>query len=54
MTVKIQEAAQWLATTPQRDRPAHPVPYLRERFGLSAAEAVAAIRESHLIKARAI
>jgi hypothetical protein len=28
------------------------VPQLRQRFSLSATQAVAAIRESHLIKAR--
>lgn len=50
MTDSVQKAARWLAT---EKNPPHPiVPALRERFGLSAAEAVAAIRESHLIKAR--
>ncbi len=51
MTEAVQKAALWLAT---EKNPPHPiVPELRERFGLSAAEAVAAIRESHLIRARA-
>lgn len=53
MTEAIQKAATWLATTPERQRPAHLVPHLRKAFGLSAAEAVQAIREAHLIRARA-
>lgn len=54
MTEAIQQAAQWLATTPQHQRPAHLIPHLRKEFGLSASEAVAAIREANLIRARAI
>ncbi|RJT28130.1 hypothetical protein D3227_35125 [Mesorhizobium waimense] len=48
----IDEAAQWLATTPPRQRPAPLVPAMREMFNLTPVEACAAIRESHLIKAR--
>ena len=49
----IDEAAAWFAMTPryQRDRPI--VPLLRERFGLTAAEACAACCEANLIRARA-
>lgn len=49
----IDEAARWLAITPPHARPRPLVPALRELFGLSPAEACAAIRESHLIRARA-
>jgi hypothetical protein len=49
----IDQAAQWLATTPPRQRPAPLVPALKEMFNLSAVEACEAIRQSHLIKARA-
>lgn len=47
----VDEAARWLATTPNPPRIA--VPELRERFGLSAQEACWAIREAQLIRARA-
>jgi hypothetical protein len=53
MTDAIMKAARWLATTPDRQRPDHLIPHLRETFGLSAVEAVEAIRESKLIRARA-
>ncbi|MER9167339.1 hypothetical protein NKI12_08130 [Mesorhizobium australicum] len=49
----IDQAAQWLATTPPRQRPTPLVPALKEMFGISAVECCAAIRESHLIRARA-
>ncbi|WP_352804383.1 hypothetical protein [Mesorhizobium sp. M0292] len=49
----IDHAAQWLATTPPRQRPAPLVPAMREMFGLSAVDVCAAIRESQLIRARA-
>lgn len=48
----VLEAARWLATGGS-DRARPPVPQLRERFGLSPAEAVEAIREANLIRARA-
>jgi hypothetical protein len=50
----IQQAAAWLASTPESDRPHPIIPALRERFGLSAVEAVEAIREANQIKARTI
>lgn len=49
----IDQAAQWLATTPPRQRPAPLVPAMREMSGLSAIEVCASIRESQLIRARA-
>ncbi|WP_170990140.1 hypothetical protein [Aquamicrobium sp. LC103] len=53
MTDAIQKAARWLATTPD-DRKPHPLmPYLRREFGLSPSQAVEAIREANLIRARA-
>lgn len=49
----IEEAALWLATTPRHQVEGHVVPELRRRFGLSALEACAAIREANLRRARA-
>lgn len=47
----VTAAASWLAT---EKNPPHPiVPDLRQRFGLTLSEAVAAVREATLIKARA-
>src|SRR5690606_27148316 len=49
-TAVIDEAARWLATTPRSQRgPA--VGELRRRFGLSAVETCAAIREAGLLRA---
>lgn len=53
MAARILEAAQWLAITPQRQRPQPLVPYLQITFGLTAKESCDAIREANLIKARA-
>lgn len=49
----IATAGQWLADEPRSrfNRPI--VPLLRERFGLTAAEAIEAIREANLRQARA-
>lgn len=48
----ITGAANWLAS---EKSPPHPViPELRKRFRLSAVEAVRAIREANLIRARAL
>lgn len=49
----LDAAAQWLATG-GADKNLAVVPQLRSRFGLSAIAAVAAIRESNLIRARAL
>ncbi|RUV41082.1 MAG: hypothetical protein EOQ55_00805 [Mesorhizobium sp.] len=48
----VAAAARWLASG-GADRAKAIVPQLRKRFGLNAAEAVQAIRESHLVLARA-
>ncbi|PYE88773.1 hypothetical protein [Phyllobacterium leguminum] len=53
MTKAMKEAARWLATTPDAAKPHPIIPHLRKQFGLSPVEAVRAITESHLIKARA-
>jgi hypothetical protein len=53
MTNAVLDAAKWLATTPSAKRPHPLVPHLQRAFGLSAKEAVEAIREANLIKARA-
>lgn len=50
----VKRAAIWLATTPDRAKPRPVIPHLKTRFGLSNAEAVKAIEESNLIKARAL
>lgn len=50
---RVTEAAKWLATTPERDRPHPIIPTLRQRFGLTMLEATEAAAESVLIKARA-
>ncbi|WP_194285859.1 hypothetical protein [Brucella sp. 2280] len=53
-TSHVKHAAIWLATTPDLAKPRPVIPYLKSRFGLNNAEAVKAIEESNLIKARAI
>lgn len=46
-SVAIAAAAEWLRSVPQHER-LHPiVPALRERFGLTALQAVEAIREAN-------
>jgi hypothetical protein len=42
----IETAAEWLATVPQAERPHPIVPHLQKTFGLSALEAIEAIREA--------
>lgn len=49
----VAKAASWLATTPDAQKP-HPIlPHLQKAFGLTAAEAIDAIRQAQLIRARA-
>ena len=50
---KIEEAGHWLASIPRSERPSPIIPVLRQRFGLTAPEACAAIRESVLAEGRA-
>lgn len=47
------KAATWLATTPEAQKPHPLIPHLQLTFGLSLQEAIQAIRESQLIRARA-
>lgn len=49
----LDEAVAWLALLSPQDRPKPIVPSLRTRFGLSASEACAVIREVNLRNARA-
>lgn len=47
-TAAIDLAAEYLIRTPRENRPDRPlVPFLRERFGLTAVEACQAIREAN-------
>lgn len=48
----VDLAAAWLATG-SADRTKALVPQIQDRFGLTALQSVQALRESHLIKARA-
>ena len=51
---RVLEAAQWLAVTPDSEKP-HPVlEGLRQRFGLTVLEASQAATEARLIRSRAI
>lgn len=50
----VLEAARWLATTPNAQLLRPVLPHLQKQFGLSAPQAVAAIRESNFIRARAL
>lgn len=52
MNEAVLKAAQWLATTPDRQRPRPLLPHIAKVFGLSHKEAVDAIREANLIRAR--
>ncbi len=49
----IDEAARYLAGLAGSDQPRPIVSHLQQRFGLSAADACAAIRDARLIQARA-
>lgn len=54
-TAAVSEAAHWYASLPTHERVKRgAVPMIRERFGLSASEAIEAIREANLVKARAL
>ncbi|MDG4902929.1 MULTISPECIES: hypothetical protein [unclassified Mesorhizobium] len=47
---KIDAAARFLVATPFQARPKPLLPALRKTFGLSAAEAIEAIRQSHELR----
>lgn len=51
---RLNEAAVWLATTPESAKPRPVIAHLKKQFGLTPLEAVKAIEESNLIRARAI
>ena len=44
----IDAAAEWLASTPQAERPHPLVPHIQRTFGLTAIQAIEAIREARL------
>jgi hypothetical protein len=48
---KLEEAAMWLATG-GRDTRRATVPQLRERYGFTTSQAVAAIRQAKLMRAK--
>ncbi|MER8453101.1 hypothetical protein NKG60_24455 [Mesorhizobium sp. M1428] len=48
----IEKATQWLSQHP-RDRIGRPIPLLRQRFGLTIAEACEVCKEANLRRARA-
>jgi hypothetical protein len=50
---KVKAAAEWLAVMPREQRKRAAVPLLRQKFNLTATEAIAAIRESVVIQGRA-
>lgn len=49
---QVRKAAIWLATTPDISKPRPVIPHLRETYDLTAQQAIEAITESNLIKAR--
>lgn len=53
MTPAVQSAAQWLAITPRAQIAGPVIPTLESRFGLSAMQAIEAIRAAQQIRARA-
>lgn len=53
MTDSVKQAAHWLAVTPEAEKPHPIIPHIRERFGLSAMQAIEAINQARLIRARA-
>lgn len=53
MNEAVLKAARWLATTPESQRPHPIIPHLVKTFGITSGEAVVAIREANLIRARA-
>lgn len=46
----IDKAAAWLCITPKHERPRPAIIELRDRFGLSALDAVAAIAEANRVR----
>lgn len=54
MSAAISKAAQWLANTPRSEIVGSVVPALCQRFDLTVMQAVEAVREANLIRARAM
>lgn len=54
MTDPVKQAAIWLATTPDAKKPRPVIPFIKSKFGLSVVEAIRAIEENNLIKARTL
>lgn len=52
LSPQVRKAAIWLATTPDKAKPRPVIPHLLQAYGLTAPQAVEAITESNLIKAR--
>lgn len=50
----VREAALWLVHNRRRDEQPRVIPYICKTFGLSPLQAVEAIREANLIRARAL
>lgn len=53
-SAQVEEAGRWLASMAAEHRPRPIVPELQKRFGLTAKEACAAIREATLAHGRAM
>lgn len=51
---RVIQAARWLATTPDSEKPHPVIEGLRQRFGLTVFEAAQATTEARLIRARSI
>lgn len=51
---RVIEAARWLATTPDSEKPHPVIEGLRQRFGLTVLEASQAATEARLIRARSL
>lgn len=52
LSPQVRKAAIWLATTPDKAKPRPVIPHLRQTYALTAQQAIEAITESNLIKAR--
>ena len=50
MTDPVKQAAHWLATTPDASKPRPIVPYLRQKFSLTAVQAVGAITAARALR----
>lgn len=46
-SARVDQAVEWLRSTPPQSRPRPLLPSLRSMFGLTASEAISAIREAN-------